>query len=461
MLLMAIVMMAMSPMKMWALPEPTPLTVGTTQNITKIYSMDGDYAGLGSFTLTADGTFTATFGEEVDNIVIAKGDMSGLSEIVATEEANEYSGHLDAGSYILYAYVKNYPSSISVTTSFVADSSGSGEGEGEGGEGSSGSGSGDETTTSHVLNVGENTVHIYEFDDEGTDPKYYFTFTPTEPGQYTFSFSESGSPINVFAYFDLNGETLDGVENSSSFTSVALTAQTTYTLCVDGNDNDYPNATITITKEGGSGSGSGDEGNSVYTREMTYEWGTLCLPYSITYDANNGNHKLYTLTAASESTLTFTEIENGTNIVGGTPLAIKAVGKKNAETGKYNISVAYQKIGMAGPAKSITLENGYSMKGTYTEMTNKTGIYFIAQNKFWYADDAITIPANRAFINVLKQPIMSGAKALNIVVADEADGIKAVNSEQLTVNNGKFIENGKVVVVKNGKKFNVNGQRVK
>jgi len=421
-----------------------------------------------------------------------------------------------------------------------------------------GSGSGGETPTYTALTVNDNTAHIYAYDQtNSSDPKYFFTFTPTESGVYTISFSDNGSSINVYAGF---GDNANGMAASpgTTLTTPELTAETPYNLYVDGGNVEYESATITITKVNGESGGyqavtegkanvneitipageggklvqftapatfrfqfktsvsdylvslfsgvPGEEGTirlasvkgecqydctggqtyyivlskrlssgqsmsedevinlsilRVHQREMSYEWGTVCLPFPINYDPNNGNYKLYMPKEATSSELKFLEYPAG-NISQGSPMAVKAVGSKNAETQKYTINIVAgnQSLSMF-PAKA-EIVGDYTMKGTFTEKTNQTGIYFIAQNQFWWAEDAITVPAYRAY---LEGPAPSnGAKAFSIVVEDEDDitGILQLeNGELKTANSGKYLENGRVVIVKNGKKFNINGQEVK
>jgi len=213
-----------------------------------------------------------------------------------------------------------------------------------------------------------------------------------------------------------------------------------------------------------------------YSREMTNEWGTIVVPFSITYDANNGNYKLYKLTEADvpvnegdeEGTLTFAEYDDNAPIPAGTPMTIKATSTKN--DGKYTVTLTAGSNAVSTSINSYKVNKGnVIMNGTYADKKTIGGVagsweYFIAQGKFWWAEDEATVPPFRAWFTLdygYEEGEGGLAKVLNIVVEDEADGIKAVNNEQLTVNNGKFIENGKVVVVKNGKKFNVNGQKIR
>ena len=64
---------------------------------------------------------------------------------------------------------------------------------------------------------------------------------------------------------------------------------------------------------------------------------------------------------------------------------------------------------------------------------------------------------NRAY---LVHTQVAGAKSMRIVFDDEATGIDAAIGET-SVREGKFIENGNIVIVKNGMKYNVAGQVIK
>lgn len=304
-----------------------------------------------------------------------------------------------------------------------------------------------------ALTVGDNTVHIYPYDEENyTDPKYLYTFTPTEAGNYTFAFSNGGSPITINADFGEEKVNLGMVLELSNFT-VDLTAGTTYKLCLDGDEAEYENVTLAISKVEGTAT------LPTHEREMAYEWGTICLPFPVTYDATNGNYKLYTLTAASDNALTFTEIADGTNIAAATTMAIKAVGAKNAETGKYNISIAGSgAIDFSVRIKRTELENGYDFSGCLCKYHNVTNVYFISQNQFWWAEDPITVPAYRAWIY---SPEPTEAKPLNIIVDEngETTVVGELKAKSLELREGKFLENNRVMIVKNGKKYNVNGLR--
>lgn len=218
--------------------------------------------------------------------------------------------------------------------------------------------------------------------------------------------------------------------------------------------------------------------NAKYTREMSNEWGTVVLPYDITYEKNDG-YKLYYLSDASindeQGYLTLTEY-NEAFIQACTPMVVKATGTKNSND-KYGICIegtstisseiaAISHNGQASSTGATALPSGWNMNGTF-EATNIGGFssiaenpYFIAQGKFWRADAKTSVAPFRAWFET---PASAGsAKSFNIVVEDETDGILQIENGKLRIeNSGKFIENDKIVIIKNGKKFNINGQEVK
>lgn len=68
-----------------------------------------------------------------------------------------------------------------------------------------------------------------------------------------------------------------------------------------------------------------------------------------------------------------------------------------------------------------------------------------------------TIPAGKAYLNVDS----SSARSLRMVFADDITGIGEVEDTEAVAKDGKFIKDGKLVIFKNGVKYNANGSRVK
>ena len=69
------------------------------------------------------------------------------------------------------------------------------------------------------------------------------------------------------------------------------------------------------------------------------------------------------------------------------------------------------------------------------------------------------IPAGKAYLNLY---LASSARALRIAFSDDVTGINETEAAtEAVAKEGKFIENGKLVIVKNGKKYNANGIEIK
>jgi len=193
-----------------------------------------------------------------------------------------------------------------------------------------------------------------------------------------------------------------------------------------------------------------------YTRTMSNQWGTICLPYAI---QSNGDVQLYTLTSVStgdNGSMVFTPNDN--IVAANTPCVFKKK-SSSATSVTFSPSNAVYTIGN-NPAVSTGV-NGWTMCGTYTELTNRTNLYFVARDQFWWAESPITIAPFRAWFTGPAPSISSNA-GLRISVADDAEGISAVRSEELGARSGfdlmgrqtnegqtgLQIRNGKVVMIK-------------
>ncbi|MGN0221060.1 MAG: BspA family leucine-rich repeat surface protein [Prevotella sp.] len=119
-------------------------------------------------------------------------------------------------------------------------------------------------------------------------------------------------------------------------------------------------------------------GGITYTRTMASQWGTLCLPFDVTYDSENGGYKLYSLTSATADALTFTEYENGT-IAAGTPVAIKRVAEESQDV---TISASDQEVKTTANANP-TDESAWRLVGTFRTVDVPDDGYIISKDAFW------------------------------------------------------------------------------
>lgn len=91
-------------------------------------------------------------------------------------------------------------------------------------------------------------------------------------------------------------------------------------------------------------------------------------------------------------------------------------------------------------------------------MHNGTQIGF-----YWGAPDGaeFELGKNKAYLAVPKSQAGSVKAQGFWFGGDDETAISQIENGKLTIENGKYLQNGRIVIVKNGKKYNTNGQRIK
>ena len=93
----------------------------------------------------------------------------------------------------------------------------------------------------------------------------------------------------------------------------------------------------------------------------------------------------------------------------------------------------------------------------YVLVNDETVAKFANLTDWVGADKTVNIPANKAYLNI---PSPS-ARSMSIVLGDKVTGVANVEAAaEAKAKEGKFIENGKLVIVKNGQKFNAAGAKL-
>jgi hypothetical protein len=187
-----------------------------------------------------------------------------------------------------------------------------------------------------------------------------------------------------------------------------------------------------------------------YTRTVTAgNYGTICLPYA---SSNYTGAEFYEVSWLKEGTgLYLDQLAADAQLVAGKPYIFKATDSK--------IIVTYTGEEVATPAAGT---NG--LTGTFEDIaanTDLVGHYIIAQNKIWLANDQNTLPANRAYIAntvpTTEQPKLAGRRRV-CMGENAATGLDNItNGENTTI---KVIENGQLFIIRNGEKFNAQGQKL-
>jgi hypothetical protein len=188
-----------------------------------------------------------------------------------------------------------------------------------------------------------------------------------------------------------------------------------------------------------------------YERASTgYQWGTVCLPYSLTASESI---KYYQLSSVSGTTMLLTEV--GT-VQAGQP-AIYCISDASAFTANRNEPTTIE-------AGTTDVASGdYTLVGVMDEsVTLSIGSdnYYIANDKFWApTTNAVTVVPFRAYFKAAG----SGAPSFDIAIDDAPTAINAMLNAQSSMSNNYYDLQGREVssssklesriLIHNGKKI--------
>lgn len=144
--------------------------------------------------------------------------------------------------------------------------------------------------------------------------------------------------------------------------------------------------------------------------------------------------------------ITLTALEG--NIPAGTGVILYG------ETPKTKVDLPVATSGSDADVTSNALEATTKADGSLATMV--ANAWALGPGKQFLQYEGTAFVHNRAYLIHEKT---AGAKALSFVFENEATGIGAATSEKSR--EGKIIENGSIVIVKNGMKYNVAGQVIK
>ncbi len=117
---------------------------------------------------------------------------------------------------------------------------------------------------------------------------------------------------------------------------------------------------------------SGTVNEISYTRQMSNNWGTLVLPYSLTLTGNEP-YRLYAIDKMEGEELVLKQLEG--EVAAGTPCVVKRKGSEAELTFGSNIAA----LNMAIDGKTV---GGMTFRGTYWTKEVNSG-YVISKNSFW------------------------------------------------------------------------------
>lgn len=305
---------------------------------------------------------------------------------------------------------------------------------------------------------------------------YNVTFTPSETNKYnnvaggtaTLTVNKANQTI-TWGFADctlLSGQTLElnatatcgamtylvsGAAISVSGTTLTAVAEGTASIKAThaGNENynaiESPEYTITVSASG-------------YTRTVTNgNYGTICLPYgSSSYAGADFYEIAYAEIKAGDATgLYLDQIEEGAALVAGKPYIFKATADI--------LIVTYE-----GAIVDAPVAGDAGLTGTLVDIPANdvlVGNYIIAQNKFWDASAENYLNANRAYINktILLQTepksLVPGRRRVSMGETSE-NGATGVENTMIAPNSLKVIENGQLIIIREGVKYNAQGQKL-
>ena len=197
-------------------------------------------------------------------------------------------------------------------------------------------------------------------------------------------------------------------------------------------------------------------GDPIYTRTVTNgNYGTICIPYASTSYSGAEFYEVSWLQKSCETpaNLYLDQLAAGTQLEAGKPYIFRATSTE--------IQVTCTGAAVATPVEGV---NG--LTGTFKAIPagDLTDMLVIAQNKFWTATAEATAPANRAYINPSLVPTSEPDKlpgrrrvALGAAGENEATGMDNITTTDTPV---KVIENGQLIIIRDGVKYNVQGVRL-
>ena len=121
---------------------------------------------------------------------------------------------------------------------------------------------------------------------------------------------------------------------------------------------------------------SGTVNEISYTRQMSNNWGTLVLPYSLTLTGDEP-YRLYTIDKMEGEELVLKQLEG--TVAAGTPCVVK----RNGTEAKLTFGPNYATLNMARVAQDV---GGMKFRGTYWTEDVNSG-YVISKNSFWNVEE--------------------------------------------------------------------------
>ena len=200
---------------------------------------------------------------------------------------------------------------------------------------------------------------------------------------------------------------------------------------------------------------------SVRPAQKGGQYNTLCLPFSLTAEqiakSSLMNAEIFKFSGATlngdELELYFQPV---TALTAGVPYFFRYM-----EEGANLSMLAFSDVTITTSEGSSVTHNGVSLIGTLDQVSvSGTGkLYLAANNELHWSSTAKTINPFRAYFSVAGLPAGVPPRARIVERENVATEVESVPSS--AINSQKIIENGQLFILKNGVKYNAQGQIVK
>ena len=136
--------------------------------------------------------------------------------------------------------------------------------------------------------------------------------------------------------------------------------------------------------------------NASYSRTMTSNWGTLCLPFAVE-TTNNADSKFYGIEDVNTDVITLSQLDG--TIAAGTPVLVYSTN----ETNELNITASNVDV-VKEPTEGAEV-NGLQLVGSFAETEVPDNGYIISKNKFWLTSEL------KSYSSVVKAVKTKGLRA--------------------------------------------------
>ena len=436
----------------WTATPPTEMTVGDSHTLSATalggavaFAITGDAATLADNTLTAvqAGTVTITASQA------GNGNYNAAANITHTISINKATPTVTAWPTIAAV---TYGASLEQALVLV------------GGEASV-AGTFAITDSYNAADVPNAGAHTYGVEFRPTESNKYnnvsggtATLTINKANQtITWDFADCtllpGQTLALDATSTCGAVSYELTGSAISISGNTLTAVAEGTASIKathaGNENynaiESPEYTITVSASG-------------YTRTVTNgNYGTICLPYgSSSYAGAEFYEIAYPEIKNGDATgLYLDQLEEGAALVAGKPYIFKATADE--------LTVSYE-----GAMATTPVAGEAGLTGTLVDIAAGgvlVGNYIIAQNMFWDASAENWLNANRAYINkatlLSVEPKSPAPGRRRVSMGDTSENsATGVENTMIAPNSLKVIENGQLIIIREGVKYNAMGQKL-